>query len=86
MSLAEAQAGPMIDVHARLIRDLEQTAGLNRELEALPDDETLAERRSNHLGLVAPELAVVMAYGKIHLYSQLLETDLPEDPHLAHDL
>ena len=86
MSLAEAQAAPMIDVHARLIRDLEQTAGLNRELEALPDDETLAERRSNHLGLVAPELAVVMAYGKIHLYSQLLETDLPEDPYLAHDL
>ena len=86
MSLAEAQAGPMIDVHARLIRDLEQTAGLHRELEALPDDETLAERRSNHQGLVAPELAVVMAYGKIHLYSQLLETDLPEDPYLAHDL
>ena len=86
MSLAEAQSEPMLDVHARLIRDLEQTAGLHRELEALPDDDTLAERRSNHQGLVAPELAVVMAYCKIHLYAQLLETDLPEDPYLAHDL
>jgi glutamate dehydrogenase len=86
MSLAEAQATPMIDVHARLIRNLEHEAGLNRELEALPDDDTFAERRSNHEGLVAPELAVVMAYCKIHLYSQLLETDLPEDPYLAHDL
>ena len=86
MTLAEAQSEPMLDVHARLIRDLEQTAGLKRELEALPDDEALAERRSNHQGLVAPELAVVMAYCKIHLYAQLLETDLPEDPYLAHDL
>ena len=27
-----------------------------------------------------------MAYCKIHLYAQLLESDLPEDPYLAHDL
>ncbi len=86
MSLALTQAAPMVDVHARLIRNLEQLAGLHREIEFLPDDETLAERRSNHLGLVAPELAVVMAYCKIHLYSLLLESDLPEDPYLAHDL
>jgi glutamate dehydrogenase len=86
MSLALAQAGPMIDVHARLIRQLEQAAGLSRELEFLPDDETIAQRRSDHQGLVAPELAVVMAYCKIRLYSELLDSDLPEDPYLAHDL
>ena len=27
----------MLDVHARLIRSLEQTAGLDRALEALPE-------------------------------------------------
>ena len=27
-----------------------------------------------------------MAYCKIHLYAELLESDLPEDPYLAHDL
>ena len=27
-----------------------------------------------------------MAYCKIHLYAQLLDSDLPEDPYLAHDL
>jgi glutamate dehydrogenase len=86
MSLALAQAGPMIDVHARLIRHLEQVAGLNRELEFLPDDDTIAERRGNHQGLVAPELAVLMAYCKIYLYSLLLESDLPEDQYLALDL
>ncbi|MBV8956311.1 MAG: NAD-glutamate dehydrogenase, partial [Solirubrobacterales bacterium] len=63
-----------------------QVAGLNRELEFLPDEETIAARKTDHQGLVAPELAVVMAYCKIRLYSLLLDSDLPEDPHLAHDL
>ncbi|MGA2924663.1 MAG: NAD-glutamate dehydrogenase [Solirubrobacteraceae bacterium] len=86
MSLALAQAGPMIDVHARLIRHLEQVSGLNRELEYLPSEETIGERKAAHDGLVAPELAVLMAYCKIRLYSRLLESDLPEDAYLSHDL
>jgi glutamate dehydrogenase len=86
LSLALANAEPMVDVHARLIRQLEQVAGLDRELEFLPNDEVISERKSAHRGLVAPELAVLMAYCKIHTYSELLETDLPEDPHLGHDL
>ena len=86
LSLSLAQAAPMVDVHARLIRQLEQTAGLNRELEFLPTDEEIAERKAAHQGLVAPELAVVMAYCKISTYAELLESDLPEDPFLSHDL
>src|SRR5207302_3269081 len=35
VSLAMAQAAPMVDVHARLIRHLEQVSGLDRELELL---------------------------------------------------
>jgi glutamate dehydrogenase len=86
MSLALYQAPSMIDVHARLIRHLEQVASLNRELEFLPDDEIINERKVNHQGLVSPELAVVMAYCKIHLHARLLESDVTEDPFLAHDL
>jgi glutamate dehydrogenase len=86
MSLALAQAAPMIDVHQRLIRQLEQVAHLDREIEFLPSEDVISERKATHQGLVAPEMAVVMAYCKIHLYSELLESDLPEDPYLAHDL
>ncbi|MBV9002907.1 MAG: NAD-glutamate dehydrogenase, partial [Solirubrobacterales bacterium] len=86
ISLALAQAPAMVDVHARLIRHLEQHAGLKRRLEFLPSDDTIDERRAAHQGLVSPELAVVMAYQKIHLYQQLLASDLPEDPFLFHDL
>jgi glutamate dehydrogenase len=86
MSLALAQAGPMVDVHGRLIRYLEQVAGVDRELEFLPSEDEINERKSAHEGLVAPELAVLMAHCKIHLYSQLLQSDLPEDQYLGHDL
>ncbi len=86
MSLALAQAGEMVDVHARLIRHLEQVAALNREIEYLPSEEVIGERKSAHQGLVAPELAIVMAQCKINLYTELLESDLPEDPYLSADL
>jgi glutamate dehydrogenase len=86
MSLSLAQAALMIDVHGRMIRQLEQVTGLSRELEFLPDEDTILERKGAHEGLVAPELAVVMAYCKIWLYAELLESDLPDDPYLSHDL
>jgi glutamate dehydrogenase len=86
LSLALAQAEPMVDVHARLIRHLEQVADLNREIEFLPGDDEIGERKSAHQGLVSPELAVTMAYCKIHTYTELLDSDLPEDAYLAHDL
>ena len=86
ISLAVAQAAPMIDVHRRLIRRLEQAAGLDRELEFLPSEEAITERKSAQQGLVAPELAVVMAYCKVHLYASLLHSDLPEDEYLFEDL
>jgi glutamate dehydrogenase len=86
ISLALAQAPPMIDVHARLIRRLEQAAGLDRQLESLPSEEEISERKAAHRGLVAPELAIVMAYCKIYLYARLLDSDVPEDGYLRHDL
>jgi glutamate dehydrogenase len=86
ISLAMCQAPPMIDVHARLIRRLEQAAGLDRGLEFLPDDETISDRKAAHQGLIGPELAIVMAYCKIYLYARLLDSDLPQDEYLAQDL
>ena len=86
LSLALAQAASMVDVHARLITDLEQVAGLDREIEFLPTDEVINERKVSRQGLVAPELAVLMAHCKIHLYARLLDSDLPEDEYLGHDL
>ena len=86
LSLARAQAPGMLDVHDRLMRSFEQTGRLDRTLEALPDAETIAERRTAGLGLAQPELAVLLAYSKITLYAALLDSDLPEDAALADEL
>jgi glutamate dehydrogenase len=86
LSLARAQAPAMLDVHDRLIRSLEQAGKLDRALEKLPDIETIGERTTARLGLTQPELAVLLAYSKITLYAALLDSDLPEDPHLSHEL
>ena len=76
----------MLDVHHRFIRHLEQVARLDRALEALPDAETVEERRAAGRGLTRPELAVLLAYSKITVYAALLDSDLPEDPYLSTDL
>ena len=86
LSVARVQAASMLEVHDRYLSSLEQAGRLNRPLEALPDFEAVAERRSAGLGLTQPELAVVLAYSKITLYAALLESDLPEDPFLSRDL
>ena len=86
LSLATRQALSMVDVHARLIRELEQAGKLDRELEFLPSDESVAEQKSAGHGLTGPELAVLLAYSKITLYEELVASDVPEDPYLARDL
>ncbi|HET9103218.1 MAG TPA: NAD-glutamate dehydrogenase [Solirubrobacteraceae bacterium] len=86
LSIAGAQAVSMLGVHERLIRALEAGAGLDRALEALPTEAQIAGRRSARRGLVAPELATLVAHTKIHLNAALLDSDLPEDPYLGHDL
>ena len=86
LSLARAQAPAMLDVHDRFMRELESAGRLDRALEALPDTETVADRRTANQGLTQPELAVILAYSKITLYAALLDSDLPEDPALGAEL
>ena len=86
LSLAGAQAAGMLHVHDRFMRSLEQAGRLDREIEFLPDHEAIAERSAARVGLAQPELAVLIAYSKVTLYADLLESDLPEDAHLSEDL
>ena len=38
------------------------------------------------LGLTRPELAVLLAYAKLSLYSELLDSPVPDDPYLGREL
>ncbi len=86
LSLAVRQAVPMVDVHARLIRTLEQAGKLNRSLEFLPGEEALDQSRKAEEGLTSPELAVLLAYAKTTFYQELVDSDVPEDTYLSRDL
>ncbi len=86
ISLTHALGEGVLDEQARFMRTLERAGRLDRVIEFLPDDDTLAERHAVHQGLTRPELAVVLAYAKIVLFADLLGSDLPDDPQLVHDL
>ena len=86
LTLAEAQAAERLDAESRLMRDMEKAGKLDRAVEFLPDDGTIAQRRAGERGLVRPEHAVLMAYVKNTLAHELTATDLPDDSHLKEDL
>ncbi len=77
---ARAQETSMLPVHQRLIHYLEERGDLDRALEFLPSDATLAERGEHKIGLKAPEFAVLVAYSKLALKEDLLPSGLPDDP------
>ena len=82
---AEARGSALIGGASRLVRALERAGRLDRAVEYLPDDETLAERRAAGLGLARPEIAVLLAYSKMTLYDEILASDVPDDPSLVQD-
>jgi glutamate dehydrogenase len=86
MTLVQSQDAELLDIQARFIRMLEKSGRLDRAVEFLPDDETLAERELNHQGLTRPEIAVVMPYAKLWMYDEILASNLPDAPELKEDL
>ncbi len=80
------QATEREGVHIRLMHALESGGHLDREVERLPTDEQLVERHNDGVGLTAPELAVLLAYAKISLEEELLESDLPDDSDFVPEL
>jgi len=86
ISMMEANAADRLDESARLILNLEKTGLLDRDIEFLPDEGEIDERRQRNLGLTRPEIAVILSYAKIDLYNGLtssghaLEDFLTTDP------
>ncbi|MGN6665664.1 MAG: NAD-glutamate dehydrogenase [Trinickia sp.] len=83
LAIAGRYASDLLESEVRLMRSLERAGRLNRAIEFLPNDEDVAERLSAKAGLTSPERAVLLAYSKMWLYDELLDSDLPEDPLVA---
>jgi glutamate dehydrogenase len=80
------QAPQLLHVHEDWMRRLERKGLLDRHLEALPTRKAIANRLERKEGLSVPELAVLLAYTKIVLSDELIDTDIADDPFLRIDL
>jgi glutamate dehydrogenase len=86
ISLMEAMSAARLGSFGHFIRTLEGQGLLDRAIEFLPSDAELGDRKSRGQGLTRPELSVLLSYDKIVIFNQLLESDVPEDPHLSKEL
>ncbi len=86
LTVAEAEAPERLTNMQRLIRALEREGRVNRTVDGLPDEDTIAQLAKSGLGLTRPEMSVLLAHSKLALNDALMETDLPDERLLEHDL
>ncbi len=83
LSLLERSAAQELDNHARFMTDLVAAGRLDRAVEGLPDRAAIAELAKAGKGLTRPELAVLLAYGKLELSAEILASPAPDDVFFA---
>ena len=86
LSVAQRRGLEDLGFQSRLMQMLEAKGELDRAVELLPDEMTLAERRKRNEPLTRPELSVLLAYAKLSLYNELLASSVPDDPYLGREL
>ncbi len=86
LSLAERRGMEDFGFEQRVAQTLEARGLLDRAVENLPDDMALAERRRRVQPFTRPELSVLLAYAKLTLYEDLLDSAVPDDRYLAREL
>jgi len=86
ISLSYIETHRRTEEYRRVIHYLESTGKLNRELEFLPSDEVLAERKGRQEGLSQAELSILISYVKADMKEALMNTELGDDPYLIRSL
>jgi glutamate dehydrogenase len=82
ISIAKSQSLSYIDLYGRYLKENAKSGKIDVKLEYLPSEETLTARKAAGIGLTRPELAVLLSYSKIILKSEIVHSDLLEDPYL----
>lgn len=82
INLSASQPLRSLELQGRYINELERTGKLDRNLEFLPDDKALMDRKLKGQGLGRPGIAVLMCYSKTLLKEQILASDVPEESYM----
>lgn len=80
LSFSAVHAVQYTALYESFIKDLEASGHIDRAVEFLPDDKKIHERKASGAGLTRPELAVLLAYAKIFIKGEILNSNIPEDP------
>lgn len=83
MSISTDHGSRYISLYQSFIHYLEELSFINRAVEFLPDDKTIMDRKAEGKGLTSPELAVLLAYSKIHLKKELLKSNVLEETYFS---
>ena len=86
LSLMERMSASRLGSKMHFIATLESQGLLDRQIEYLPTDAEMTERKLRGMGLTRPELSVLLSYSKLVAYPALLASDIPEDPYLSKEL
>ena len=79
ISVAEHQAPFLLDRHEHVIGNLELLTGLDRARENLPTTQDIAQRRARGIGLVRPEIAVLLAHAKNLTRGVIADSEMATD-------
>ena len=86
LSLQESTAVQDLDAQSKFMADLVAEGRLDRKVETLPGPAALAELGAAGKALTRPELAVLLAYGKLELSREIVESEAPDDPYFLDSL
>ncbi len=83
LSMAQLTARHDMEPFERYMESLEARGQLDRDVEGLPSTDEMMVRRDAGEALTRPEIATLMAYAKNTLVEDLLDSDLPDEPHFT---
>ncbi len=86
ISMSEVHGMDDLAYQTRFMQDLEERGLLDRQVELLPDDVVLMERKTAGQPLTRAETGVILAYAKIVLLDELVASDVPDMPYLHLEL
>jgi glutamate dehydrogenase len=86
LSAMENDGAPVLPSYVRLIEIFEGSGRLDRAVEGLAANEELLRRAQDGQGLTRPELAVLLATGKLALQEAIEQSTLDTDPSTRGDL
>ncbi|OXY82492.1 NAD-glutamate dehydrogenase [Oceanimonas doudoroffii] len=83
ISITQHRGARTLKEHQRFMQWLEREGRLDRNLEYLPNDEELGERMAAGRGLTRPEMAILVAYGKMVLKDMLNIPEVTNNEYIA---